>query len=167
MQSRNTNSRHVTLRAERDRLRIAAAVIGLTCAVVSLVAAAPAQAQTVDQLKDAVSAARAASSCGPLSNNPTIDQAALEISQSGDSWLDHTARAQPASDALPLLKDLGYQGSKATILYGAGRNAADSIKALVLQGFHDIPDCSYREFGAGVSQGNSDSWILSTVVLAA
>jgi hypothetical protein len=69
-------------------------------------------------------------------------------------------------DALPLLKDLGYPGSRATILHGAGKNEADSIRALVLQGYLKIPDCSFSDVGISVLQGNSAGWILTAVVLA-
>jgi hypothetical protein len=137
----------------------------LTFAISAMALAPPAQADTVDKLKAAVDAARAAS-CGPLQVDPIVEQAADEINESNDIWLDHGSRAVPVPEAMPLLKDLGYGGSKSTILYGAGKNEADSIKALLLQGYRDIPDCSYSDMGVSVLQGNSAGWILSTVVLA-
>lgn len=137
----------------------------LTIAIVGLASAPPAAADTVDKLRAAVAAARGAS-CGPLRDDPIVAQAANEINESNDVWLDQESRAVPVPEAQPLLKDLGYPGSRSTILYGAGKNEVDSIKALLLQGYLKIPDCSYSDVGASVLQGNSDGWILSTVVLA-
>lgn len=137
----------------------------LTIAILALAVAPPAAADTVDKLRAAVDAARAAS-CGPLRDDPIVAQAADEINRSNDVWLDQGARAVPVPDSLPLLKDLGYGGSRSTTLYGAGKNEADSIRALVLQGYLKIPDCSFSDVGVSVLQGNSAGWILSTVVLA-
>jgi hypothetical protein len=119
----------------------------------------------VDKLRAAVDAARGAS-CGPLRDDPIVAQAANEINESNDVWLDHGARAVPVPEAMPLLKDLGYPGSRSTILHGAGKSEADSIRALVLQGYLKIPDCSYSDVGVSVLQGHSAGWILSAVVLA-
>ncbi|MDQ2637902.1 MAG: hypothetical protein M3Y83_13595 [Actinomycetota bacterium] len=138
----------------------------LTFAIAGMALAPPTHADTVDKLKAAVDGARAAA-CEPLQVDPIVEQAANDINESNDVWLDHGSRAVPVPDAMPLLKDLGYPGSKSTILYGAGKNEADSIKALLLQGYRDIPDCSYSDVGLSVLQGNSAGWILSTAVLAA
>lgn len=138
----------------------------LTCAIAGMAVAPPAVADTVDKLRAAVAAARGAS-CGPLRDDPIVAQAAYEINESNDVWLDHGSRAVPVPEAMPLLKDLGYPGSRSTTLYGAGKTEADSIKALVLEGYLKIPDCSYSDVGVSVLQGNSAGWILSTVVLAA
>lgn len=137
----------------------------LTGAIAGVFVAPPAAADPSEQLKAAVAATRA-SSCAPLRNDPIVAQAAAELNQSNDDWLDYRVRAEPASDALPLLKDLGYGGAKSAILFGAGKSEADSIKALLLQGYAKIADCAYRDFGASVLQGNSAGWILSIVVLA-
>lgn len=144
---------------------------GLSAAMVTFVTvgmalAPPAAADTVDKLRAAVAASRGAS-CGPLRDDPIVAEAAYNINVSNDVWLDHGSRAVPVPDAMPLLKDLGYGGSKATILYGAGKTEVNSIKALLLQGYLNIPDCSYNDVGVSVLQGNSAGWILSTVVLAA
>lgn len=140
--------------------------VTLTIAIAGMALASPAAADTADQLRAAVAATRAAS-CGPLRDDPIVAQAAHEINESNDIWLDQGSRAVPVPDAMPLLNDLGYPGSKSTILYGAGKDEASSIKALLLQGYLKIPDCSYRDVGVSVLQGNSAGWILSTVVLAA
>ncbi len=144
---------------------------GLSAAMLAFVIAGtalapPAQADTVDKLRAAVEAAREAS-CGPLRDDPIVAEAAEVINKSNDVWLDQGSRAVPVPDATPLLKDLGYPASKSRILYGAGKKEADSIKALLLQGYREIPDCSYSDVGVSVLQGNSAGWIMSTVVLAA
>jgi hypothetical protein len=114
----------------------------------------------------AVLAARG-TSCAPLRPDRMVEQAASQINQSTGRWLDHTARAAPVADALPLLKDLGYTGSKATTLSGAGKTEADSIKALVLQGYLAIPNCEYIDYGVNSLYNESKHIILTTVVLAA
>jgi hypothetical protein len=125
-----------------------------------------ASADASDMLRAAVSAVRGAA-CAPLREDPIVRQAAEEINESNEAWIDHRSRARPVPDAMPLLNDLGYTGgTRSAILYGAGRNDADSIKALLLQGFSKLPDCSYTDFGASVVQSNSAGWILSVVVLA-
>lgn len=137
----------------------------LMLVIVGVSSAPPAAADTVDLLRAAVAAARAPS-CGPLRDNPIVQQAADSINESNNRWLNHTSRAEPESDAQPLLKDLGYAGGKSALLFGAGKNEADSIKALLLQGYLKIPDCAYSDYGASVTQDNSAGWILTTVVLA-
>jgi hypothetical protein len=140
------------------------AVLALLTASVS--ALPPATADSTDSLTPAVMAARGVS-CGPLRANPIVRQAADEVNDSNDKWLNHASRAVPVPDALPLLKDLGYGGSRAAILLGAGRTPADSIKALLLQGYLKIPDCSYVYFGASSLHNASKDMILTAVVLAA
>lgn len=140
-------------------------------AVVALMAApfAPAPtatADSTDSLTEAVMAMRAAA-CGPLRLDPIVEEAAAEINDSTDKWIDHVARAAPVTESLPLLKDLGYGGSKSTFVLGAGRSAADSIKALLLQGYRKIPDCSYVDYGVSSLHNESKDMILTVVVLAA
>lgn len=131
----------------------------------SVVAVPAAKADTVQHLRDGVAGMRA-TSCEPLRDDPIVAQAAYDINRSNDNWIDQKSRAVPAPDALPVLQDRGYQGSTAATLYGAGKTEADSIKALLLQGYAKIPDCSFSDIGVSVLQGNSAGWILSTVVLA-
>jgi hypothetical protein len=102
-----------------------------------------------------------------LRANPIVQQAADEVNDSNDKWLDHASRAVPVPDATPLLKDLGYGGTTSAILTGAGSTSADSIKALLLQGYLKIPDCSYVDFGVSSLHNASKDLILSAVVLAA
>ncbi len=130
-----------------------------------LVAAPPAAADSAT-LTEAVMAVRAVS-CGPLRFDPIVEQAAADINDSTDKWLNHVARAAPVSESLPLLKDLGYGGSKSTFVLGAGRNAADSIKALLIQGYQEIPDCSYVDYGVSSLHNVAKDMILTVLVLAA
>ena len=140
------------------------ALIAFTTAAVSV--APSAVAQPSGTLRDAVGAARGAS-CGPLRSDPVVDHAAEEINGTTDKWLDHTTRAVPETNALAVLKDLGYRGTKATILSGAGKTDANAIKAALLQGYDKIPDCSYTDYGVSAVHNKSQDVILVTVVLAA
>ncbi|ODQ93085.1 hypothetical protein BHQ17_14700 [Mycolicibacterium holsaticum] len=65
--------------------------------------------------------------------------------------------------------------SNVTSIWGTPRGAGgipvnsklpSSLLPLLLQGYRDIPDCSYSDMGLSVLQGNSAGWIMSTVVLA-
>ncbi len=133
---------------------------------VAVAAAPPAAADVTDALRSAVSAARGAE-CPPLQVNPMVDQAAEAINATTDAWLNHASRAVPETDALPVLHDLGYGGTKATILSGAANETANSIKAVLLQGFAKIPDCSYIDLGVSALYNAKKDMILTTVVLAA
>lgn len=132
---------------------------------VSVSTAPVAVADTVDTLRAALVAARAVS-CGPLQSDPLVEKTAGEVNESTDKWLNHDARTEPEADALPRLKDLGYGGSKAAILSGAGVTAAASIKVILLQGYRDIPDCTYTNYGLSVLHNSSTGRILTTIVLA-
>lgn len=128
--------------------------------------APPAAADSTDLLRAAVGAARPAA-CPPLRSDPIIDHAADEINQTTDRWINNTARAVPETDAMPVLKDLGYGGTKASILSGAATSAANAIKATLIQGFRVLPDCSYKDFGVSTLYNAKKDMILTTVVLAA
>ncbi|MGV0826226.1 hypothetical protein ABQF35_25460 [Mycobacterium syngnathidarum] len=134
--------------------------------IISGVTAGPAVADDTENLRAAVSAARP-TTCGPLRSDPIIDQAAEGVNKTTDRWINHAARAVPETDALAVLKDLGYGGSKARILSGASTSAGNAIKATILQGFRDLPDCSYTDFGVSTLYNEKKGMILTTVVLAA
>jgi hypothetical protein len=143
-----------------------AAWVAVLVLLTASVSALPrATADSTDSLAAAVMAGRGLS-CGPLRANPIVQKAAAEVNDSNDKWLNHASRAVPVPDALLLLKDLGYGGSKAAMLLGAGHTSADSIKALLLQGYLKIPDCSYVHFGASSLHNASKDMILTAVVLA-
>jgi hypothetical protein len=132
---------------------------------VGIAKAPSAAADSTDTLRTAVAAARG-SACGPLHSNPMVEQAAALINGTTDKWIDHTARAAPETDALSVLKDLGYGGRKAAILSGAATTDGDAIKGVLLQGYSKIPDCSYADFGVSVMYNASKDMTLTTIVLA-
>jgi hypothetical protein len=148
----------------RTQLGMCLATIALT--IVSVSMAHSARADTGDGLRAAIATVRG-TACGPLRSDPVVDQAAAAINGTTDKWIDNASRAVPATDALPILKDLGYGGSKATILSAATANDGDAIKALLLQGYDKIPDCSYSDFGVSALHNAKKDLILTTVVLAA
>lgn len=147
------------------RVRREISLISIVFAATALVAAPTAMADTTENLRAAVAEARGAA-CGPLRSNPVIDQAAAAINKTTDQWINNEARAVPETDALPLLKDLGYDGSHAAILSGAARPDAQAIKAVLLQGYAKIPDCSYSAYGVSAMYNAKKRLTLTTVVLA-
>lgn len=133
--------------------------------VAGIVLAPVASADATESLRAAVAGARP-STCGPIRSDPLIDQVANEITDTTDRYINFAARAVPETDALPLLKDLGYSGaSKAQILSGSATNAFSSIKALLLQGFAALPDCSYTAYGVATMYNAKKDVVLVTAVL--
>jgi hypothetical protein len=145
-----------------------AVAIALTTGIAVCFSQAPlATADFVDDLRDAVAQARQGSSCGALRSEPLADQTAAIAARSTDTYLDHKARVIPVSDPLPILKDLGLNAGKAKLLQGAGQNEADAIKAVLITGYKEIPDCSYTSYGMStLPNSNTGGWFLSAVVLA-
>jgi hypothetical protein len=134
-------------------------------ATAGICVAPPATADASDSLRAAVSAVPRAA-CAPLRSDPVIDQAAAKINATTDEWINFTARAVPETDALPLLKDLGYGGDRSAILSGAASTDANAIKVVILQGYAKIPDCSYSGFGVNAMYNAKKDMILTTIVLA-
>jgi hypothetical protein len=152
--------RHRTLR----KLLIASLATAVTA--IGIVAAPSAAADATENLRAAVAAARGASSCGPLRSDPTVDQVAHLVNQSSDDWLNFASRAVPETDALPPLKDLGYPANTAAILTSATPDDGTSVKALILQGFAKISDCSYTSFGVATTYNDRKGIFVMTAVLA-
>jgi hypothetical protein len=136
----------------------------LLLTVASVVVAPVASAEPTDLLRAAVPAARG-SACASFTTDPRIDQAAQAIGDTTDRWLNFASRAAPESDALPLLKDYGYGGTKAKILSGAASDAGSSIKVLLLSGFADLPNCSYTAYGVGTTYNAKKNVLIATAVL--
>lgn len=151
-------------RHRRVRLMALTLAVMLTLAL-GMSLAVPAVADSAASLRAAVMSLRQ-SSCAGLRSDPTVEQAAENVIHSTDSWIDHTARAVPVPDAVPVLKDLGYAGNKATLLVSAGRTDAEAIAGLLLQGYVSIPDCSYTDYGASMRQNRTSGFYLATIVLA-
>lgn len=141
-------------------------VLAMALVTAIVVMAPSAAADDTDSLRAAVTAARPAA-CGPLRSDSVIDRAAKGINQTTDRWINNAARAVPETDALRVLKDLGYSGSKASILSGAGSSAGKAIKGTIIQGFKVLPDCSYTDYGVSTLYNAKKNMILTTVVLAA
>ena len=145
------------------KLGICIAATGFTIVGVALAPSAVGDSSV--RLRAAVMTARG-SACGPLRTDPLVDQAAAEINETTDKWINNASRAVPETDPLSPLKDLGYGGTKATVLSGAAKTDGDAIKATLLQGFAKLPDCSYTEFGVNALYNAKKDMILTTVVLA-
>lgn len=95
-----------------------------------------------------------------------MDQAAAQINKTTDDWINFTSRSLPETDALPVLKDLGYGGSTSAILSAASATEVGVVKATLLQGYAKIPDCSYSDIGVSTTYNQRKRLILTTVVLA-
>lgn len=148
----------------RSRIASSTATTFVLCAGVLMAPAA--QADPAPAIQDAVASLRAASSCLPLHYDPVVEQAAATITQVNAGYVNHTGTTEPVADALPGLKDLGYGGKKATMLQGAAPDHGDSIKAMLLEGYAALRDCSYTDFGADVRSDDATGITYSVVVLA-
>ena len=149
----------------RPRALLNTCMIAFTLAASSVSMAPMAAADSTESLRQAVAAARPAA-C-PVRSDPVIDQAARGINETTDRWINNAARAVPQTDALPVLKDLGYGGTQASNLSGAAKSDVLAIKATLIQGFKLLPDCSYKDFGVSTLYNAKKDMILTTVVLAA
>lgn len=152
--------------AVRHRPWIASALVIVTVLATGVSLAPPAQADPTATLRDAIVSARGESSCGPLQDNAVVQQAAEVVNQSTDDYLDQTATQIPIEDALAGLKALGYGGTKAYLLRGAGRTDSVAIKGALLQGYSAISDCSYTDFGVSIRRNAMTRYNLASVVLA-
>lgn len=123
-------------------------------------------ADSVADLRDAVSLARSETSCKAMQYNPIVEHVASVINRSTNDYLDHTATRVPVSDPLEGLKDLGYRGTKAYLLQGADKNDGNAIKGALLEGYATIPNCSYRDFGVSIRRNDTTGYTLAAVVLA-
>jgi hypothetical protein len=145
---------------------IASAIAVMTTVVAGVFQAPRAAADFTNNLRGAVMQARL-DACGPLRPEPLVDQTAAFAVRSTSTYLNHTARAVPMADPLPVLKDLGFNAGKATLLQGAGKTEADAIKFILVSGYKDIPDCSYAEYGLSTSPNdNPNGYFLTALVLA-
>jgi hypothetical protein len=95
-----------------------------------------------------------------------VEQVTEKINQQNEDWMNHAATQVPTTDPLPGLKILGYGGSNAKLLQGAGRTEANAIKGLLLEGYDKIPVCSYTDYGASLRRNDRTGWYLAAAVLA-
>jgi hypothetical protein len=158
----------MTMMRTRSLTRRYAVLISAPVTVICVAAAVlapPAVADAADALRQAVEAARGGTSCQPLQPDPLAQQASAFVLQSTDAYLNHTARAVPIEDGLPVLKDLGSSATKVKVLQGAGQTEFDAIKFIFISGYNVIPDCGYTGYGASFAQNESDDYYLTAVVL--
>ncbi len=146
--------------------RISWVIATMTVLAIGFAPAPAARADATENLRSAVTQARGATSCGGLRPDPIADQVAAKINQSTQDYMEHRATQTPLYDPLTGLKILGYGGSKAGLLQGASLSDADSIKALILQGYNKIPDCTFTDIGANMQQNERTGYWLTVVVLA-
>jgi len=146
--------------------RTPSVAVAMTLLAIGFAPAPDARADATENLRSAVEQARAGTSCGALRPDPVADQVAAKINQSTQDYMEHRATQTPLYDPLTGLKILGYGGSKASLLQGASKSDADSIKALILQGYNKIPDCAYSDIGANMQQNERTGYWLTVVVLA-
>lgn len=151
---------------DRHARRVASVTAIMTVVAIGIAPVPAARADATANLRLAVAQVRAATSCPALSSSPVVDQVAAKINQSTQNYMDHQATQTPITDPLTGLKILGYPGAKASLLQGASTDDADSIKALILQGYDKIPDCAYTDIGANMQQNERTGYWLTVVVLA-
>ncbi|WP_319449705.1 MULTISPECIES: hypothetical protein [unclassified Mycobacterium] len=137
-------------------------------AVLATWVAPTAAADATTALKSEVDSARAAAGCPPLQSDPILDGVAQRANSETDSNILHTARFIPFEDPMPVLRDLGYNTSKAKMLVGYGDVEAKANRGVVVEGYAAIPDCSYTKYGVNaLSDGDGDQgYVLAAVVLA-
>jgi len=131
-----------------------------------VLSAPPVHADPVSDIQDAVGSLRGGSSCPPLHHDPVVDQAAATIARVNAGYVNHTGTTEPVADVLSGLKDLGYGGNKATMLQGAVPDHGDSVKAMLLEGYATLRDCSYTDFGMDVRSDDATGITYSVLVLA-
>jgi hypothetical protein len=144
--------------------KLAVTMAAMTIVGASVSLAPSAAANSADNLRAAVMTARP--SCAPLRSEPLVEQAADIVNRSTDKWLDHTGRAVPVPEPLPVLRDLGYGGGRAVQVEGAGDTDARAIAGLLIVGYDILSDCSYTDYGVSVIQNQRTGHYLATVVLA-
>ena len=123
-------------------------------------------ADSVTQVRDAVTSARSGTSCSALRYDAVVEHVADVINRSNDDYLNQVATRVPISDPLEGLKDLGYRGTKAYLLQGANESEAKAIKGALLEGYDAIPDCSYTDFGVSMLRNATTGYAMATIVLA-
>ncbi len=149
------------------RVPVRAAVVIVMSGLVQTVSVTPlAVADPIDEVRAGVTQMRGGSSCGGFRSDPLVERTAYLVNQSVDRWIDHTIRFPPIDNPLPLLKDLGYRGSKAAMGLGASKNLGDAIKGMLLEGWAAIPDCSYTDYGVSILLNKTKNYFLTAVVVA-
>ena len=139
------------------------------CAVMFIAACMvgpPAAADPAPSLADAVNAVRG-SACGALRYDPQVEQGAEIVNRSTYDYLNHTAENVPLDDPHPisLINDLGVDATKVIALKGASQSEVDSIKGLLIQGYKDIPDCTYTDYGVSMLREPETGYTITVALL--
>jgi hypothetical protein len=150
------------------RWRLGAAT---TVTVVTAMVFAPlASSDDTADLRSAVAAKRG--SCAALQPDPLLDQVAQNASLQTQKYANHTARFQPMTDPMPMLRQLSYPAGKAILLSGFA-NVHDfedapqrAIYSATLFGWDTIPDCTYTRYGADLTTDANTGITTTAVVLA-
>lgn len=156
---------------------IASVLVFVTIISAGLVPAPSALADPVATLRDTMVSARNGTSCRPLRYNPVVEQAAQVYNRLTDEYLNYAGQRVPEGnvapgahvDPMPGLKDLGYRGTKASLLQGAHQSEAGAIKGALLEGLaaSSFSDCAYTDFGVNMRRNDRTGYNLASVVLAA
>lgn len=150
--------------------RIAAGIVGV--AVLAVSAAPSVVADATATLRSRVDTSHGAAGCRRYQPDPVLDEVAQRNTAETEAYLTHTARVAPFENSLnkplmQILHEMNYDANKGYLLVGYGRNEADSMRALLLQGTEYLPDCSYTKYGVNALAGDSQKYVLTAVVLAA
>ena len=87
-------------------------------------------------------------------------------------YASHTARFQPMTDPMPMLRQLSYPAGKAKLLAGFAdvHDFEDAeqraIYGATLFGWDTIPDCTYTRYGADLTT-DADTGITTTAIVLA
>jgi hypothetical protein len=166
---RPVGSRRLGRRCSQRMQRFAA---GMTIIAVLAISLAPTSAaDATANLRSRVDSTHGAAGCPSYQSDPVLDELAQRNTAETSSYLSHTARFAPFENTLnkplmELLRDTGYNASKAYLLVGYGHNEADSIYALLLQGAEYLPDCAYTKYGVNALSNDSHRYVLTAVILA-
>jgi len=155
-------------RRHPSRGRTALALLTMMATASGVALAAPAAADSSDALNGALTSSRSQTSCAQLQRDPLLQQTTDLVMKSTQEWLDFTARDVPVQDPMPVLKDLGYGGGtkvEVKMLQGAGTTEAASIHGLLLEGYKDIPSCSYSTFGSSGQYNDRSGFYLTVIIL--
>ena len=146
--------------------------VGLIATAVLAVSGAPSSvADATASLKSRVDTGHGAAGCPPYQPDRVLDEVAQRNTAETEAYLTHTARVAPFENSLnkqlmQILHEMGYNATKGYLLVGYGRDEADSIHALLLQGTEYLPDCAYTKYGVNALSSDSQKHVLTAVVLA-
>jgi hypothetical protein len=146
------------------------AVVAITAAMMVMLPAPLASADSTADLRSAVAAKRGG--CRALQSDPVLEGVAQRANLETQQYVSHIARFQPMEDPMPTLRQLSYPARKAKLLAGLAdaHQFVDApqkaIYGATLFGWDSIPDCSYTRYGADVITDPATGKTTAAVVLA-